>query len=101
MNPLVESVREGVRDPEGPGADAALIDADAASIDYEDAPLRGFHIRVCVAGTGGVFADGFALGIIGIALSLAAPLLGLSDVWLGLLGGASLAGLFAGALLTG
>ena len=48
-----------------------------------------------------MFADGFALGIIGIALSLAAHELGLSDVWLGLLGGASLAGLFAGALLTG
>jgi MFS transporter, putative metabolite transport protein len=92
VNPLVEIVCGQVRGPEGPGS---------ASIDYEDAPLRRFHIRVCVASTGGVFADGFALGIIGIALSLAAPELGLSDVWLGLLGGASLAGLFAGALLTG
>jgi putative MFS transporter len=51
--------------------------------------------------TGGVFADGFGLGIIGIALTLAAPQMGLGPVWLGLLGGASLAGLFAGALLTG
>jgi MFS transporter, putative metabolite transport protein len=92
VNRLVEIVREEVRGPEGQGS---------ALIDYEDAPLRRFHIRVCVASTGGVFADGFALGIIGIALSLAAPELGLSDVWLGLLGGASLAGLFVGALLTG
>jgi MFS transporter, putative metabolite transport protein len=48
-----------------------------------------------------VFADGFGLGIIGIALSLAAPQLALTSIWLGLLGGASLAGLFLGALLTG
>jgi putative MFS transporter len=75
--------------------------SDAAMTDYDDAPLRPFHLRICIASTGGVFADGFGLGIIGIALSLAAPQLGLSAVWLGLLGGASLAGLFAGALLTG
>jgi putative MFS transporter len=74
---------------------------DAALMDYEDAPLRTFHVRVCIASTGGVFADGFGLGIIGISLGLAAPRLGLSPVWIGLLGGASLAGLFAGALLTG
>jgi putative MFS transporter len=92
VSPLAEVAREGVRGAPGKGNDL---------IDYEDAPLRPFHIRVCVASTGGVFADGFALGIIGIALSLAAPELGLSDVWLGLLGGASLAGLLVGALLTG
>lgn len=75
--------------------------AEEASIDYDDAPLRPFHFRICIASTGGVFADGFGLGIIGIVLNLAAPQLGLSAVWLGLIGGASLAGLFAGALLTG
>lgn len=69
--------------------------------DYDDAPLQAFHLRICIASTGGVFADGFGLGIIGISLSLAAPQLGLSPVWIGLLGGASLAGLFAGSLLTG
>jgi putative MFS transporter len=72
-----------------------------AGIAYDDAPFVRFHLRVCIASTGGVFADGFGLGIIGIALSLAAPQLHLSAVWLGLLGGASLAGLFAGALFTG
>jgi len=78
--------------------------AQAGSVpqmDYDDAPLRPFHLRVCVASTGGVFADGFGLGIIGIALSLAAPELRLGAVWIGLIGGASLAGLFAGALVTG
>lgn len=72
-----------------------------STTEYDDAPLRRFHLRVAVASTGGVFADGFGLGIIGIALSLAAPQLGLDARWQGLLGGASLAGLFAGALLTG
>jgi putative MFS transporter len=58
-------------------------------------------LRIAIASTGGVFSDGFGLGIIGIALSRAAPTLALSPVWMGLLGGASLFGLFAGALLTG
>jgi len=68
---------------------------------YDDAPLRPFHLRVAVASFGGVFSDGFGLGIIGIALGLAAPQLALTPLWLGLIGGASLAGLFLGALLTG
>ena len=68
---------------------------------YDDAPLRPFHLRVAVASFGGVFSDGFGLGIIGIALAGAAPHLHLTPLWLGLLGGASLAGLFLGALLTG
>lgn len=73
----------------------------AESTAYDDAPIRGFHLRVAAASWGGVFADGFGLGIIGIALSLAAPQLVLGAVWLGALGGASLAGLFLGAILTG
>jgi len=74
---------------------------DAALTEYDDAPLAPFHLRVGIASTGGVFADGFGLGIIGISLNLAAPQLHLNAIWLGLLGGASLAGLFVGALLTG
>jgi putative MFS transporter len=70
-------------------------------VDYDDVPLRPFHVRVAVASSGGVFSDGYGLGIIGISLSHAAPQLGLTPVWMGLLGGASLLGLFAGALCTG
>jgi MFS transporter, putative metabolite transport protein len=70
-------------------------------VNYDDAPLRPFHLRVAVAACGGVFSDGYGLGIIGISLSRAPAQLGLNPVWLGLLGGASLFGLFAGALLTG
>lgn len=68
---------------------------------YDDAPLKAFHARVAVAAVGGVFSDGFGLGSIGIALSLAESDLQLTPLWMGLLGGASLFGLFFGALLTG
>jgi putative MFS transporter len=72
-----------------------------ATVDYDDAPLRLFHLRAALASSGGVFSDGYGLGIIGISLGHAPLRLGLNPVWMGLLGGASLFGLFAGALLTG
>jgi MFS transporter, putative metabolite transport protein len=71
------------------------------AVPYDEAPLRPFHARVAVASFGGVFSDGFGLGIVGIALAQATTQLALTPLWLGLLGGASLAGLFLGALLTG
>jgi putative MFS transporter len=80
------------------GDTAAAIEV---KVSYDEAPLRPFHLRVAVASCGGVFCDGYGLGIIGISLSRAPTHLGLTPVWLGLLGGASLLGLFAGALLTG
>ena len=70
-------------------------------VPFDEAPLCGLHWRLAVASTAGVFADGYGLGIIGIALSIAAPQLRLDPFWIGLIGGASLAGLFAGALLIG
>ena len=75
--------------------------ADEALIAYDDAPLGPFHYRVAIASTGGVFSDGFGLGIIGTALAAATSELLVTPLWLGLLGGASLAGLFVGALVTG
>ncbi len=69
--------------------------------DYEDAPLRPFHLRVAIGCAGGYFSDGYGLGIVGIALAAATPHLRLTPVWEGLLGAGSLAGLFVGALLTG
>lgn len=74
---------------------------NAGQVAFEDAPLRPFHLRATVASFGGSFSDGFGLGIIGLALGLATPELGLTPFWLGLLGGAALAGLFLGALFTG
>jgi len=68
---------------------------------YDEAPLRWFHLRVALGASGGEFSEGFGLGIIGICLHRAAPQLDLDPVWMGTLGAASLASLFAGALLTG
>ncbi len=67
----------------------------------EDLPLRPFHVGIAFRGTGGQFSDGFVLGIIGIAVSMAAGPLHLDALWMGLLGAASLAGLFFGSMLAG
>nr|WP_315595354.1 MFS transporter [uncultured Cupriavidus sp.] len=67
----------------------------------EDLPLRRFHAQVAFSGTGGQFSDGFVLGIIGIAVSMAAGPLQLNAMWMGLLGAASLAGLFIGSIFAG
>ena len=75
--------------------------AATADIPFEDVPLRRFHLHVGFSACGGQFADGFELGIIGIAIAIAAVPLHLSAVWMGLLGGGALAGLFFGSLLTG
>jgi putative MFS transporter len=79
----------------------ALQGPHAAAIEFEDAPLRPFHLLVAFGSSGGVFTDGFGLGIVGISLSAATTQLHLTPLWLGLLGAGSLAGLFVGALLTG
>jgi MFS transporter, putative metabolite transport protein len=83
----------------------AVLDHEAiatpSSVALEDAKLTGFHLRVAFAGTGGQFSDGFVLGIVGIALAIATPQLHLDAIWLGILGAASLAGLFAGSLFAG
>lgn len=68
---------------------------------YDEAPLSGFHIRVAVATLSGQASDGFEIGVIGLALHSATPALQLTPLWLGLLGGAALMGLFFGALVTG
>ncbi len=60
-----------------------------------------FHRRLAVAGAGGVYADGYGLGIVGIALANAGGDLSLGPLATGLVGGSALAGLFIGALATG
>jgi MFS transporter, putative metabolite transport protein len=67
----------------------------------DDAPLNGFHLRVAAYTTGGYFVDGYILGMIGIALALLAPQLGLGAVWMGLIGASALAGIFIGGLVFG
>jgi MFS transporter, putative metabolite transport protein len=70
-------------------------------MDFEDARPRPFHFRLAAASGSGVFSTGAALGGVGIPLVLATSQLRLTPLWTGLLGGASLAGLFLGTLVTG
>ncbi|WP_434590192.1 MFS transporter [Brevibacterium sp. 1718] len=70
-------------------------------IQYEDVPLNRFHIRVAAAGSGGQFSDGFVLGIIGIVITSATNALNLTPLLIGMLGAATLVGLFLGAIITG
>jgi putative MFS transporter len=72
-----------------------------SAVAYEDAPVSAFHLRVTISGTGGQFSDGFILGIIGIVIASATRALGLTPVWGGLLGAATLTGLFFGAVVAG
>jgi putative MFS transporter len=76
-------------------------DQPVANVPYEDAPFCATHFRAVLGSTCGYLSDGYILGVVGVSLSAAATSLHLSPLWLGALGGASLAGLFLGALLAG
>lgn len=68
---------------------------------FENSPVTPFHRRIVLSSASGQFSDGFSLGVIGVALSLAREPLGLSDWWMGALGAGSLIGLFFGSLIAG
>lgn len=63
--------------------------------------VRRFETRVAVCASGGKFCDGWILAVIGLALPLASMGLGFSPLWNGLLGAASLLGIFFGGLIFG
>lgn len=66
-----------------------------------DARIRRFETRVAVCASGGKFCDGWILAVIGVALPLASTGLDMSPTWEGLIGAASLIGLFFGGLVFG
>ncbi len=67
----------------------------------DDVPLNRFHIKIAGLTFGAHFTDGYALGMIGIALTLITPQMQLSTLWQGLLGSSALIGLFLGSLVLG
>ncbi|WP_289139490.1 MFS transporter [uncultured Brevibacillus sp.] len=67
----------------------------------DDAPLNKFHYKITALTFGAHFTDGYALGIIGIVLTLLTPQMQLSPLWVGLLGSSALIGLFFGSLILG
>ncbi len=77
------------------------MESTTRSMTIDEAPLNGFHLRVAAYTTGGYFVDGYILGMIGIALALLGPQLGLGAVWTGLIGASALAGIFVGGLVFG
>lgn len=67
----------------------------------DDVPLNKFHIRIAGITLGAHFTDGYAIGIIGFALTLIAPQLSLTAFWQGLIGSSALLGLFLGSMFFG
>lgn len=67
----------------------------------DDAPLTSFHYKLTLFSSGGPFLDGYALSIVGIALITLQPSMNMSTAEVGLLGAASLIGIFAGGALFG
>lgn len=70
-------------------------------ISIDDLPTSRFHKRIAVVAAGGPFCDGYLLGIIVVALPLIARDLHLDALWMGLIGAASLVGMFIGGLVFG
>ncbi len=71
-------------------------------IDVMDRPAkRGFHTRLLIACCGGPFLDGYVMSIIGVALLGVAEQLNPSTTESGLIGAASLIGIFFGASVFG
>ncbi|WP_066897600.1 MFS transporter [Mycolicibacterium houstonense] len=62
----------------------------------DDAPLTAFHKKLTLFSSGGPFIDGYALSIIGVALITLEPAMNLSATEIGLIGAASLIGIFVG-----
>lgn len=68
---------------------------------FDDIQFSSVHRRIMLWGSGGPFLDGYVLVLIGVALEQLTPVLNLSSEWIGLLGAATLAGLFIGTSLFG
>lgn len=67
----------------------------------DDAPLTKFHKKLTFFASGGPFIDGYALSIIGIALITMVPGLHMTPAEIGMVGAASLVGIFFGGGIFG
>lgn len=70
-------------------------------IRFDDIHFTSVHRKIMLWGSGGPFLDGYVLVIIGIALEQLTPKLQLDANWIGLVGAATLVGLFIGTSLFG
>ena len=65
----------------------------------DDSPLTSFHKKLALYSSGGPFIDGYALTIVGVALITLEPALSLTSTEVGLIGAASLVGVFVDGML--
>lgn len=70
-------------------------------LNYEDAPDAPIHRKIISGSFFGEIADGYILGIVGIAMSYATKSLGLTSYWLGLITAASMVGILFGSACAG
>jgi len=72
-----------------------------AVMNYEDAPGVPIHRKIIAGSFFGEIADGYILGIVGIAMSYATTSLNLTSFWLGLITAASMVGILFGSSFAG
>jgi MFS transporter, putative metabolite transport protein len=70
-------------------------------VSIDDLPTSRFHKRIAFVAAGGPFCDGYLLGIIVVALPFIAQNLHLDSLQMGLIGAASLIGMFFGGIVFG
>lgn len=73
----------------------------AEPVRMDDLPLNRFHLRIAGLTFGAHLTDGYVLGVIGFALVMITPQMGLTPLQEGLVGGSALFGLFLGSLVLG
>ncbi|MDR7002109.1 MFS transporter [Neobacillus niacini] len=67
----------------------------------EEMPLSGFHYKMFTYSSGSAFLDGYIIGIIAVALYVMQKQFDMSVTMVGLLGTATLAGMFFGGIIGG
>ncbi|SIS07838.1 MFS transporter, putative metabolite transport protein [Peribacillus simplex] len=67
----------------------------------EELPLSRFHFKMFAYASGSTFIDGYIIGIIAVALSAMQSQFDMSLTMMGLIGMATLAGMFAGGVIGG
>ncbi|WPU23884.1 MFS transporter [Cedecea neteri] len=73
----------------------------AEPVRMDDLPLNRFHLRIAGLTFGAHLTDGYVLGVIGFALVMITPQMGLTPLQEGLVGSSALFGLFLGSLVLG
>lgn len=74
---------------------------EGTAIKLDDIGMSPFLVRVTIFSSGGPFLEGYVLGIIGVALVVLTPTLDIGPQASGLIGVASIVGIFVGALAGG